>query len=367
VAAIASSPGFNVLAALLAGALLVIYIKRNEDREAISLRDCGRRGPSMQRVAVFDVTAIALLASLAAMPAARADDTLKVAIGQTEAWAQQPPILGQQAGFFKKQGIVLENFATQGAGETLQTVISGAADIGIGIGTVGVMRAFAKGAPVRIFGASFTGMGDIFWYVKADSPLKRLADATDKTTIAYSTNGATSHSVVLAFAADLGVKAKPTATGGLPSTLTQVMSGQIDIGWAVAPFGLKEAADGQIRIIASGNDVPSMRGQTARVQTVNAEVLAKRKDVLLRFVRAYRESLDWLFTDPQAIKSYAAQNHVPEALVRETADKFQTRQGMQFDQVSGVDQIMADGVALKFLDAPLSKQQLGELIQIPAP
>ena len=28
---------------------------------------------------------------------------------------------------------------------------------------------------------------------------------------------------------------------------------------------------------------------------------------------------------------------------------------------------MADGVALKFLDAPLSRQQLGELIQIPPP
>ncbi len=53
---------------------------------------------------------------------ARADDTLKVAIGQMEAWAQQPPILGQQAGIFKKHGIVLENFGTQGAGETLQTV-----------------------------------------------------------------------------------------------------------------------------------------------------------------------------------------------------------------------------------------------------
>jgi NitT/TauT family transport system substrate-binding protein len=298
---------------------------------------------------------------------ARADDTLKVAIGQMEAWAQQPPILGQQAGIFKKHGIVLENFGTQGAGETLQTVISGAADIGIGIGTIGVMRAFSKGAPVRIFGGSFTGMGDISWYVKADSPIRRLADATEKTTIAYSTNGATSHSVVLAFAAELGVKARPTATGGLPATLTQVMSGQIDIGWAVAPFALKEIEDGKIRIVANGNDVASMRGQTVRVQTVNTRLLIERKDVLLRFVRAYRESLDWIFADPQAMKLYSATNKVPEHLVKQTAEQFQTRQGMQFDAISGVDAIMADGVKLKFLDAPLTKAQLGELIQIPPP
>ena len=172
---------------------------------------------------------------------------------------------------------------------------------------------------------------------------------------------------MLAFAAELGIKAKPTATGGLPSTLTQVMSSQIDIGWAVAPFGLKEIEGGKIRIVANGNDVASMRGQTVRVQTVNTRLLTERKDVLLRFVRAYREALDWIFTDPQAMKLYSATNKVPEHLVRKTAEQFQTRQGMQFDTISGVDAIMADGVKLKFLDAPLTKAQLAELIQIPPP
>ena len=64
---------------------------------------------------------------------------------------------------------------------------------------------------------------------------------------------------------------------------------------------------------------------------------------------------------------YSATNNVPEALVRKTADEFQTRKGMQFDVISGVDGIMADGVKLKFLDAPLTKEQLAELIQIPPP
>jgi NitT/TauT family transport system substrate-binding protein len=321
----------------------------------------------MNRTAILALVAMALVALLGCASLARADDTLKVAIGQMEAWAQQPPILGQQRGIFKKHGIVLENFGTQGAGETLQTVISGAAPIGIGIGTVGVMRAFSRGAPVRIFGASFTGMGDIFWYVKADSPIRQLKDATEKNTIAYSTNGATSHSVVLAFGAELGVRAKPTATGGLPATLTQVMSGQIDIGWAVAPFGLKEIEDGKIRIVANGNDVVSMRGQTVRVQTVNTSLLKERKDLFLRFVRAYRESLDWIFADPQAVNVYSAQNRVPVHLVKQTAEQFQTRERMQFDKISGVDAIMADGVKLKFLDAPLTQEQLAELIQIPPP
>src|ERR1700676_2720282 len=106
----------------------------------------------MTRRTILCFGAAALLAALCA-PAA-AEDSLKLAIGQMELWAQQPSILGQQAGIFKKYGLNLENFGTQGAGETLETVIAGSADLGIGIGTVGVMRAFAKGAPVRIFGGS---------------------------------------------------------------------------------------------------------------------------------------------------------------------------------------------------------------------
>lgn len=300
-------------------------------------------------------------------PPAGADDTLKLAIGQMEAWSNQPPILGQEAGLFRKHGLVLENFGTQGAGETLQAVLSGAADIGVGMGTVGAMRAFAKGGPVRIVGASFTGVGDIYWYVRADSPIKDLKDASERTTIAYSTNGATSHSVVLAFASELGVKARPTATGGLPATLTQVMSGQIDIGWGAPPFGLKEAADGKIRIIVLGSAVSSLRDQTIRSLIVNANVLKERKDAVRRFARAYREAIAWMFADPRAISLYASQRGVPEHLVKRTAEEFQTKDGMQFDRMLGLDAIMAEGVKSKFLDTPLTPEQLAELIQIPPP
>jgi NitT/TauT family transport system substrate-binding protein len=158
---------------------------------------------------------LALALMSAAMPSpARAADVVKVAIGQIDAWANQAPTLGMKAGIFQKHGIALETFGTQGAGETLQAVISGSADIGIGIGTAGAMRAFARGAPVRVLAAAYVGVGDQYWYVPANSPIKSLADATEKHTIAYSTNGATSHVIVLGFVRQLGLKAKPTANGG---------------------------------------------------------------------------------------------------------------------------------------------------------
>ena len=57
--------------------------------------------------------------------------------------------------------------------------------IGIGVGTYGVMGAFSKGAPLRIIGSSMTGAHDLYWYAKADGPIKTIKDAAGKT-VAYS-------------------------------------------------------------------------------------------------------------------------------------------------------------------------------------
>ena len=36
------------------------------------------------------------------------------------------------------------------------------------------------------------------------------------------------------------------------------------------------------------------------------------------------------------------------------------------DHISGLDAVMADGIAYKYLSAPLSNEQLAELFQIPS-
>lgn len=311
--------------------------------------------------------ALALIAplTLIASPAS-ADDTLKIAIGQINNWENQPPTLGSQVGIFKKLGLTLESFGTQGAGETLQPVIAGSADLGVGVGVAGAMRAFSKGAPVRALLPGFTGTGDLYWYVKADSPIKSLKDATASTTIAYSTSGSSSNNIVVAFVNELGAKGKPTATGGLPGTLTAVMSGQVDIGWAAPPFGLQEIQDGKIRIIARGSDVPSLRGQTVRVVIVNADALKQKHDAIMRFVKGWREAVDWMYSDPQAVKLYAEKVHSTEDLIKKSIKDFQPKETLQSDHVADVDGIVRDAVKLKFLDQPLSKEQLAEFFQVPA-
>jgi NitT/TauT family transport system substrate-binding protein len=309
--------------------------------------------------------ALACAATAWAFSPAAAQDTLKNAIGQINNWENQAPTLGQDAGIFKKYNLVLENFGTAGAGETVQAVISGSADLGAGVGVAGVMRAFSKGAPVRIILPAFTGTGDLYWYVKADSPLKSLKDATDKNTVAYSTSGSSSNNIVLGFIEELGLKAKPTATGGMPATLTSVMTGQIDIGWAAPPFGLREINEGKIRILAHGSDVPSLRGQTVRVLIANADALDKKKDAIVRFIKGYREAVDWMYSDPAAIAMYAKKTDTAPEIIRQSIADFQPKATMQSDELKDLDGIMRDAVKLKFLEKPLTPEQLKVFVQIP--
>ena len=295
-------------------------------------------------------------------PTAMADDTLKLAIGQRGNWENAAPELGQKAGFFKKRGLALELLYTQGAGETLQAVISGSVDLGIGVGTAGVLGAFAKGAPVRAIANSMTGAEDLFWYVPAASPIKSIKDAGGKT-IAYSTTGSSTNLAVLAFIREFGVPAKPVATGSPASTFTQTMSGQVDIGWSSPPFGVEALQQGRIRIVVRESDVPAFRNQTVRLMIANTATAEQRRDVIDRYLQAYRETLDWMYSDPAALKAYAEWVNSPENLAKEVRDQFYPKENLRLDRLSGLDAAMADAVSLKFLPASLTKQQQDELFR----
>ena len=303
----------------------------------------------------------AAFATLAALPAF-AQDKLKVAVGQRGVWENSVSELGQDAGIFKKHGLQLEVLYTQGGGETQQAVISGSVDLGIGVGTYGVMGAFSKGAPVRILGATMTGYYE-FWYVPAASPLKTMKDAEGKT-MSYSTTGSSTQVMVMALAKMAGVTVKPTATGSPPSTFTQVMSGQVDIGWTAPPLMLDALESGRIRVLAKGDEVPEFRNQPVRVILANAGSLDKNRDAMARYMAAYRETIEWLWSSPDAIKAYAKWAEVSDQIAIRTRDEFVQKDRANPDKMDGIADMNEDAVKLKFIPAPLTKEQLATLVQL---
>jgi NitT/TauT family transport system substrate-binding protein len=306
--------------------------------------------------------AAAMAAVLLGEPSFAADQ-IKLTIGQRGNWDTAIAHLGTKAGIFAKHGIELDMVYTSGSGETLQPVIGGAVDLGLAVGTLGAIAAYSKGAPVRIIGAQATGAAD-YWYAKSSSPIKTLKD-TDGKTIAFSTNGSSTHSIVRAFMNEYKLNAKPTPTGNPSATLTAVMSDQVDVGWASPPFGLRELEAGTIRVVAKATDATLVRGQTIRVIVANSDALAKRKDVIERFMRAYRESIDYMYSaNPQVIKDYAEFVKISEPLATRVREEFFPKALINPDEIKGIDSLLEEAVTLKFIPAPLSKAQVSELIQV---
>lgn len=303
--------------------------------------------------------AVALLCGAAAHAAA--EDVLRVAVPQRGSWDAGIPELGQRGGIFHRHGLKLDILYTSAGPESIQALIAGSVDIATASGVSAAFGTFAKGAPIRIISSEIVGAPDLYWFVPAASPIKTIEDFNGKS-VAYSLAGSSSHAGLLALIAQYHVNAKPTSTGSISATLTQTMTGQVDVGFGAVPYGLDMVADGRIRIIAGGNDVTALRTRTARVNLTNLATLDGRKDVLKRFVRAYRDTIDWMYSDPAALKIYGEFSGMPDGVVQRVRP-LMPKESLANPTVTGIDQIVADAVQNKFLAAPLTKEQLTELIR----
>jgi NitT/TauT family transport system substrate-binding protein len=162
-----------------------------------------------------------------------------------------------------------------------------------------------------------------------------------------------------------GIKtAKPVATGGPAVTLTQVMTGQIDVGWSTAPY-IDALEEGKIRIIARPGEVPRLRNQTVRMIVANADALAKNRDAIVRYMQAVREITAWIYDNPAGLKTLAEVAKISEPVAARVRAEFLTKEATDPDHISGVDEIMPDAVKLKYIPAPLTDSQIKELIQVP--
>ena len=292
------------------------------------------------------ITALAALL-LAALTTTAFAEKLKIAIPQKGFWDSEFVEFAQKKGWFKKEGLEIEVFWTHGGSETLQAAISGSADIAMSNGTLGVVGAYFKGAPVRIIGAEMTGVHEVYWYVKADSPIKTVKDLAGKT-VAFSRPGSSTNLMLLNLLAENNVKAKPVSTGGPPATHTQVMSGQIDAGWSVAPFGLKEASEGKTRIVVKAGDIKGMQGQTIRVDVANANALKTKREAITKFMKVVSQAIDWAYSgDPEVYKMYGEIAKISPAVAKQTVEDFYPKSALQLTKIEDLQKTLDEALKYK--------------------
>lgn len=304
---------------------------------------------------------LGIMMTLLATPGAQAEQ-LKVAVSQRGFWDSSFIDFAIRQDFFKQEGLEIEPFYTDGGASTLDAVMSGSVDIGMSNGLLGVIGRYSKGAPIRVVSAEMTGASDAFWYATTASGIRSLKDATGKT-IAFSSPGSSTNLMVLALLKQAGIAAKPVATGGAPATFTQVMTGQIDIGWSVPPFALGPLSEGKITIVARGSDISEIAGQTLRVNVTREDVLKKKRDLLAKFLKVYKRAIDWAYQDDRSLNYYAEANRVTVDLARQTRE-FYPKEALQIAEVKGLELTLRDAADQKYTAKRLEPKDVSGLFDL---
>jgi NitT/TauT family transport system substrate-binding protein len=84
-------------------------------------------------------------------------------------------------------------------------------------------------------------------------------------------------------------------------------------------------------------------------------------------LQAYAETVDWMYADDAALRMYAASAKIPFDVAKRARHEFYPKNNLRPDRLSGVDQAMADAVAMNFLSISLTKPQLDALFQYQLP
>ncbi|MGE0745015.1 MAG: ABC transporter substrate-binding protein [Rhodospirillales bacterium] len=311
----------------------------------------------------FRPIAAALVAVLAAgADPAAAKDQVKLVDSQATIFDHFAIYQAQKEGYFEAENLDVSVIVGRGGADSLQAVVTGAADIIYGTGSLGVVSAYSKGAPVAIIASARRGAGDVFWYVRADSPIKSLKDLDGKG-FAYSSPGSVTSLITNTIVKELGIKPKLIATGAMAASRTQVMSGQTDTAWSGFPSNLGIIRSGEARIIGTGDAAESLRGITIRVTAANTNWLAKNRDVATRFLRALWKGQQYNFSGPQAIERYAAHWKLDAADAKLVNDFFKI-EDLTYGTIGKQDLLLQLAQEYNFLKAPLSDAEQKKMVDI---
>ena len=302
----------------------------------------------------------AVAASVVCAPALAADK-VRLVNSTKVVFETEHPYSAQEAGIFKKYGLDVSIIHGSGGAASLQAVLTGSQDIVWGNGVLGVLSAYSRDAPVRILGSNIRGVGDLFWYVKTNSAIRKFTDLKEGQEFAYSRPGSTTNLATIYIKKALGLKAKLVSVGGPSGSRTQLMSGQVATGWSVFPLNKGLLREKKIRIIGTGAAATGLNGVTIRVVAVNSQWLDKNRNVAQRMMNALEEGRYRTYTSDVQMKAYAKRWKLKFENVKDSS-KDVPLVNSTFLPVAGLDIINQIAVENKKIKKPLTAKQLHELV-----
>jgi len=292
---------------------------------------------------------------------AMAADKVRLVNSTKVVFETEHPYTALEEGIFKKHNLDVSVIHGSGGAASLQAVLTGSQDIVWGNGVLGVLAAYAKGAPVRILGSNIRGVPDLYWYVKTNSPIKSFKDLDGGKVMAYSRPGSTTDLAARFIADALKIKPNFVSVGGPSGSRTQLMSGQVETGWSVYPLNKNLLREGKIRIIGTGKQAAGLNGVTIRVIAANANWLDKNRDVAKRMMQAFKEAHDMTYKSEKRLQTYAKRWKLNYEDVK-TATQDTPYEVTTILPVAGLDKINQIALANKKIKKLLTAAQLKELV-----
>jgi NitT/TauT family transport system substrate-binding protein len=209
----------------------------------------------------------------------------------------------------------------------------------------------------------------VFWYVKADSPIKTMDDLAGKK-VGFSNRGSSTHFALLTMTDLLAAKGLPAPegvpAGSQPDNFTAVRTDQIDAGWSGPPDFMEDVQKGTIRIVARTRDMPPLKDITVRVGVANANFLDKQGDVMRGYLAAHKKALDFIYSNPdEALDIWIRRGERTESrdVLKDTWNYY-TKETLALSPIKGMDKNQQLAVDFKFLDKPLTDEQLKQLLDL---
>jgi NitT/TauT family transport system substrate-binding protein len=295
---------------------------------------------------------------------ATAADKLVVSVTGAASWDTSVVAYCQRLGFFEEQNLDVKIAATDVMSQNIQAVIAGSADVGSAAVPV-LIAAGIQGAPVKMIASYFKGASDFLWYVRSDSPIKSFKDVTPDTTIGTASLGSNSHILAAAFLDQYGKTAKIVPVGPQAAALAQIMAGQVDVtSNGNGLLGVPEYASGEVRPIAYGKDLTIMDGVTARGFVVSTDTLAKRREVLVRFLQALQKTIDWMYSDPKAIEWFAEATQASIEDAKRVREFSYPAGSLAIEDVTGIDVTVKQLIDYKRIDRAPTAEELSNMFDI---
>jgi NitT/TauT family transport system substrate-binding protein len=240
----------------------------------------------------FPAAVVVLVGVQISIQAAAANDEVHVGKAQGVSWTFLPVDVGIAQGFFAERGLDVDSANLGGDAKVHQAMAAGSIDFGLGSGPG--MAFVAKGSPA-IAVAAFAGPPrNLSAIVKADSPIKTVADLRGKT-IAVSTVGSLSEWLAkqMAIQEGWGVDGiRRVALGAAETSVAALLARQIDamILSSDMGFALEERKEARM-LVSMDHYAPSF---ITHVIFARKELVDKNPGLVERFLKGFFASIAFM-------------------------------------------------------------------------